>query len=156
MKTNIERSLLTSVKRRKVEWYGHVTRLSGLTGQDCPTANSTRMEITSESGLTLNGYHTVERREPPRVEEVCCKISRQSQPVFTHLGDSLGQHYLKLATLFTMMMMDSVTTVVSAGQRPISLLFQLQSQFHLKHGSIVDRNSPYKTTSRLSAVSLCH
>ena len=57
--------LLTSVKRRKLKWYGHVTRSSGLAktilqgtvqgGRRRDRGNDGK--TTSKSGLALNGIH---------------------------------------------------------------------------------------------------
>ena len=47
---------LTSVKRRKLKWYGHVTRSSGLAkegGEEADRGNDGK--TTSKSGLALNG-----------------------------------------------------------------------------------------------------
>ena len=70
VKTRIENAIgpyadLTSVKRRKLKWYGHVTRSSGLAKTsyrelqfkegDEEADRGNDGETTSKSGLTLNG-----------------------------------------------------------------------------------------------------
>ena len=86
--------LLTSVKRRKLKWYGHVTRSSG-TGQDCPTRNSSRRETKRQTEETMGRqhqrvdwpwmeYHTTESREPRGMEVVwlvACLTSQQHASV---------------------------------------------------------------------------
>ena len=72
MKARIENAirpyegLLTYVKRRKLKWYGHVTRSSGLAktilqgtvqGGDEEADRRNNMKTTSESGLALSGIY---------------------------------------------------------------------------------------------------
>ena len=51
--------LLTSAKRRKLKWYGHITRSSGLTKTilqgDEEAGRGNDGKTTSKSGLALNG-----------------------------------------------------------------------------------------------------
>ena len=48
--------LLTSVKRRKLKWYGHVTRSSGL-AKTYPTGNSSRTETKRQTEKTMIRQH---------------------------------------------------------------------------------------------------
>ena len=77
--------LLTSVKRRKLKWYGHVTRSSGLAktilqgtvqGGRRRGRQRKRWEdnIKEWTGLEWVEYHTTESREPRGVGEAGCKI----------------------------------------------------------------------------------
>ena len=49
--------LLTSVKRRKLKWYEHVTRSSGLAKTIYPTGTSSRRETKRQTVETMGRQH---------------------------------------------------------------------------------------------------
>ena len=50
------KTLLTSMKRRKLKWYGHITQ-SSRTGQDYSTGNSSRRETKRQTEETMGRQH---------------------------------------------------------------------------------------------------
>ena len=75
---------LTSMKRRKLKWYGHVTRSSGL-ARTILQGNSSRRETKRQTEKTMGRQHLrvdwprleytpTESQEPRGVEEAGCKI----------------------------------------------------------------------------------
>ena len=81
--------LQISVKRRKLKWYGHVTRSSGMTKTilqlkegDEEANRGNDGKTTSKNGLALNRTAYCGKLRTPRgVEEVGCKTYRGSPKV---------------------------------------------------------------------------
>ena len=66
--------LLTNVKRRKLQWYGHVSRSSG--GQNHPARFSEMGKKTRQTEEGLERQHQVPEGsgEQTKMEETCCEI----------------------------------------------------------------------------------
>ena len=55
--TGPHEDLLTTVKRRKLKWYGHITRSSGIC-QDNPAGHSARRAKKRQTEKEMGGQHT--------------------------------------------------------------------------------------------------